>query len=246
MMKKDIIIFDYDGTLTENSFTPLDLLVEHGYMNESGARFQDELKKRTAENGGDPYTAYFAILFDAIREIGLPLTDETMKKHSIERLNRKVPEFLDMLNEEGVENYMLSSNIQVYLENSIIANRFKKIFGATFSYSEDGSITSVEKMVTDAVKVDIIKSILEEKGIGSEDTSRVIYIGDGLTDLPAMRYVKEHGGVCIYLLENDKIDVEEIKESGVVDYFALKDFSEKSELYRIVRLECQIQKKEMN
>ena len=64
----------------------------------------------------------------------------------------------------------------------------------------------------------------------------MVYIGDGLTDVPCMKLVKTNGGYSIAVYQSrKKAKVEELLIHERVDYLALADYTENSELDKIVR-----------
>jgi hypothetical protein len=64
----------------------------------------------------------------------------------------------------------------------------------------------------------------------------MIYIGDGLTDVPCMRLVKANGGYSIAVYqENNRKKVEDLLRHERVDFLTLANYSENSELDSIVR-----------
>jgi DNA-binding Lrp family transcriptional regulator len=64
----------------------------------------------------------------------------------------------------------------------------------------------------------------------------MIYIGDGITDIPCMKLVKEHGGNSIAVYQKEtKSSVSELLRTGRVDFIALADYTEGGELDTIVK-----------
>ncbi len=74
-----------------------------------------------------------------------------------------------------------------------------------------------------------------------EDERRVpfrnmIYIGDGMTDVPCMKLVKVNGGCSIAVYQQgERQNVEELLKHKRVDFLASADYSENSELDKIVK-----------
>lgn len=96
--------------------------------------------------------------------------------------------------------------------------------------------------MSDKHKVTTIKEISKQNGINNENCSDIIYIGDGLTDYYAMKYIKEHGGPSIFVYQNvDNKDMQRIKEENLADFYAMADFSKNGELYNYVKELCEIQ-----
>lgn len=64
----------------------------------------------------------------------------------------------------------------------------------------------------------------------------MIYIGDGLTDVPCMRLVKANGGYSIAVYQRGKrIKVEDLLRYERVDYIVPANYAENSELDKTVR-----------
>ena len=65
----------------------------------------------------------------------------------------------------------------------------------------------------------------------------MIYIGDGLTDVPCMIVVKQNGGHSIAVYPKGKRDkVSSLFEDGRVDYISKADYSINGDLEKIVKL----------
>ena len=64
----------------------------------------------------------------------------------------------------------------------------------------------------------------------------MIYIGDGLTDVPCMKMVKERGGKSIALYQRTKIEkAKDLLLDGRASYLTQADYSEGSELESVVK-----------
>ena len=77
--------------------------------------------------------------------------------------------------------------------------------------------------------------ILIDNGYSDNDCSDVIYIGDGLTDLYAMEYVRSNGGesVFVYLDSSNEL-LNAARESDAVSYFDYADYSINSSLFNYI------------
>ena len=72
-------------------------------------------------------------------------------------------------------------------------------------------------LMNDKKKVIGIKKILESLNIEDDDCRELIYIGDGLTDLDAMEFIKKHGGITIFVCQDlDSKYLEKIKENPML------------------------------
>lgn len=64
----------------------------------------------------------------------------------------------------------------------------------------------------------------------------MIYIGDGITDVPCMKLTKTNGGYSIAVYqEGQRAKVEDLLQHERVDFIALADYSENSEIDKVVK-----------
>ena len=65
----------------------------------------------------------------------------------------------------------------------------------------------------------------------------MIYVGDGMTDIPCMKMVKERGGKSIAVYPEGKGDtVKPLVDDDRINYVCVADYSENSTMERIVKL----------
>jgi len=62
----------------------------------------------------------------------------------------------------------------------------------------------------------------------------MVYIGDGLTDVPCMKLVRINGGHSIAVYQNSKEKVNNLLLEGRVDYVLKADYSKDSEIEKAV------------
>ena len=63
----------------------------------------------------------------------------------------------------------------------------------------------------------------------------MIYIGDGLTDVPSMKVTKLNGGHSIGVYANEQENVHKMMKGGRINFMAKADYTKDSELMRIVK-----------
>ena len=79
----------------------------------------------------------------------------------------------------------------------------------------------------------------------SEDKRRVlfrdmIYIGDGITDIPCMQLIKDKGGKSIAVYNDvKKVNAKRLFSDSRVNFVCKADYSENSELEQIVKIQIQ-------
>lgn len=234
-MKK--IVYDFDGTLTPYSMPKFEILEKCGMKDGAMNPKFRELAKERLPQSGNLYKAMFQTYFDIIRNSGNLLVDSNLSLGADNVMyNKGVEEFLELLQQNNVPNYLLSSGLLVYLEKTKVAQYFEKIFATTFIYDENNEVIDIDYLMSDENKVEAIKQITLES-----DCKDIIYIGDGLTDYYAMEYVKNNGGTVIFVFnDEDSKDISIMKEKNIVDLFTKADFSTSSELNTYVKKLCKI------
>lgn len=242
-MKQKIIIYDFDGTLTPYTMPKFEIIEKCGIENYfHNPIFLNTVKNKIKEKNIDTYTANYEAYLETISKNNLKLIDENfcLGADNVE-YNNGVIDFLKLLVNNNVKNYILSSGIKVFLENTIVAPLFSKIYGTTFSYNNENEATGIEYLMTDKNKVDALKEIVSENNL--IDCSDVIYIGDGYTDMYAMEYITKNGGISIYVYQDEKEELENIskmKEKNIVNLFTKADYSYGSKLNEYIRRICNI------
>ena len=240
---KNIIIYDFDGTLTTNSLPRFEILERSGVKNGlANLKFIKQVIEKSKNKKIDYYQAVYETYFELIKNAGYSLTDKNLVigYNKIE-YNNGVLDLLDMLSKNDINNYLLSSGIKVFLEKTYIAPYFKDIYATTFTYNENKEVTGVDFLMSDKNKVLAIKDILKKNGYSIDDCSNVIYVGDGLTDYYAMKYVKEHNGtsILVYNNQNSK-ELISSKQRSVVNIYSDTDFTQNGDLNRQIKSLCKI------
>ena len=261
MAKKHItfaIAYDFDGTLAkgniqENSFIP-DLGIKK-------SDFWNEVKKLTEENEMDEILAYmFLLISKAKNHGGVKFDRESLKAHGkdvcyfdgVEDYFRRINEYA-RIKHINLEHYIISSGTMEMIKGTKIAKHFKTIYASSFKYDQHDVPEWPAIALNYTTKTQFLFRI--NKGIDNAwDNSkintyvpeekrpvpfeRIIYIGDGLTDVPAMKLVKNQGGTSIGVYtpkSKKKAAVEKLLEEGRVSYVAPANYSEGAELDLIIK-----------
>ncbi len=164
-----------------------------------------------------------------------------------------VEEWFDNINAIGelhgviIEHYIISSGLREIIEGSSISKHFTKIYGCEFLYDENDVACWPKNAVNYTTKTQFLfrinKGVLDladDQSLNEhtpQDDRRVpfrnmIYIGDGMTDVPCMRLVKEHGGYSIAVhKENDSKNANKLLLAGRVNFSQNADYRKGEELY---------------
>ncbi len=223
------------------------------------AQFWQENTRLTEQHDANNVLSYMRLMILKAQAAGVSLKREQFREFgaSVE-LYKGVEEWFDLINALGKENgvhiehYINSSGLQEMIEGTPIARKFKKIYACSFMYV-DGVAVWPAVAVDFTTKTQFLFMI--NKGISrvSENYKvnhykpeserpvpfkHMIYFGDGDTDIPCMKLVKEHGGnsIAVYSPRNKskRSNAESLIRSGRVNFACGADYSKGGEMYRIV------------
>ena len=243
------IMYDFDRTLCTRDMQEYSFIPSLG-MTES--EFWSYANLLGEKEHMDSILAYMYTMVKMAREKNVPL----LRKSLVE--NGKNVEFFsgvegwfDRITQYGleqgmkVEHYVISSGMKEIIEGSSISKYFKSIFACEFLYDENGYgvwpktgvnytnktqfVYRINKGVLDVANdVDLNRSM-------PDDSKRVpfcnmIYIGDGLSDVPCMKMMKAYGGYSIAVYQRRDSKVEELLTKDRVDFIFPADYNESSGL----------------
>ena len=152
----------------------------------------------------------------------------------------------------AVEHYIISSGLTEIIQGSAIGGKFKAVFAASFCYDAAGQPVWPSTAVNYTNKTQYLFRI--NKGILDVTNDRdlnaytpeymrripftnMIYVGDGLTDVPCMKMTKQKGGYSIVVHAPDVNEMaDDMLLQGRVDFSVPADYSEGSEIEQIVTM----------
>ena len=150
-----------------------------------------------------------------------------------------------------VEHYIISSGLREIIEGSAISGEFKEIYASEFYYDESGVPVWPKLAVNFTAKTQFVyrinKGVLDvsdDKTLNDsmpDDSKRVpftnmVYMGDGLSDVPCMKMMRAYGGQAIAVYqEGNRQGVEDLLAKGRVDFIFPADYSEGTALDATVK-----------
>lgn len=200
-------------------------------------------------NRMDGILAYMYTMIQEAERKNLPFTREDLveKGRSIV-LFPGVQDWFRRINafgaEQGVqvEHYIISSGLREIIEGSSISGEFKEIYASEFYYDEAGRPVWPKLAVNFTAKTQFVyrinKGVLDvsdDKTLNDsmpDDSKRVpftnmVYVGDGLSDVPCMKMMRAYGGQAIAVYqESNRMGVEDLLVKGRVDFIFPADYSE--------------------
>ena len=216
-MNKIAVIFDFDETLVEESTSAFlksfDIDID---------TFWNQTVNSLIQEDWDPVPAYMFRMIEVSMKHTITKTHfRTFAKHVKYKKGVKTL-FSDLTNyvknqhpNYEIEFYIISSGIGDLIRNTEIAKYFKDIWASDFEYDSNEEIVFPKKVLSFTDKTRYIFQI--SKGmVGAQYRSKpyivnekydskdyvipfknMIYIGDGLTDVPCFSLIKKHNGTAI-------------------------------------------------
>lgn len=250
------ILYDFDKTLCTTDMQEYDFIKNLGMTSEE---FWGESGRISREYEVEKILSYMLVMLQQSKKKGIPLTREYLRScgEHVE-LYSGVTTWFDRINAFGkslgveIEHYIISSGTHEIIEGTPIAKYFKKVFACRYHYDENGEAMWPALAINYTLKTQYIyrisKGILDvtdDESVNREQDeslrriaySNMIYIGDGLTDIPCMKMVKERGGKSIAVYPEGKGDtVKPLVDDDRINYVCVADYSESSTMERIVEL----------
>ena len=252
------LIYDFDGTLAAGNMQEYNFIPAVGKSNKE---FWSEANNLAEEQDADQILTYMALMIREAQAKGISLRREAFQESGrAVKLYPGVMEWFDRINAYGEQHgvkilhYINSSGLKEIIEGTAIADRFQKIYACSFLYNVDGIaywpavavnytnktqfIFKINKGVESVYDTKQVNKYMEEKS-RPVPFSRMIYVGDGTTDIPCMRLVKNFGGhsVAVYNPSDKakRAEMNTLIRDNRVNYVCPADYSENSEIDTVVK-----------
>lgn len=246
------LMYDFDRTLS-----PKDMQ-EYAFIPGVGMdanTFWNKCNETMKIHKMDQILAYMLVMLDESKGKQL-VTHDTLKAlgknvtlfNGVKTWFKRINSYAEKMGLQA-EHYIISSGLTEIIEGTPIANEFKEIYAASFCYdqhrvpywpamavnytSKTQFLFRINKGVLDVTEHKILNEYMPE------DRRRVpfrnmIYIGDGLTDVPCMKLTKVNGGHSIAVYQENKDIVNDMILDGRVDFVVKADYSKNSEIENVV------------
>jgi len=249
------LLYDFDKTLCTKDMQEYTFIPNVGLAPEVFWREADTLAR---EKKMDRVLSYMYLMLKKA-----DTADQPIRREDFVALGRDlqfypgVEDWFSRINRLGeelgafIEHYIISSGLGEIIEGSSIFHCFRQVFACEFFYNVNNVACWPKNAVNYTTKTQFLFRI--NKGIldlsNDDDLNKytpederpvpfrnMIYIGDGLTDVPCMKLVKANGGysVAVYR-EGEKEKVSDLLKHNRVDFIAPADYREHSELDQLAR-----------
>ena len=255
-MEKPIIaiIYDFDNTLCDQDMQNYSFIPN---LEMTPSEFWNEISQFSKEENMEGILSYLYYMVKKSNEKGKPMTKEYLSTLGKDiNLYPGVEEWFERINQYGkeqgaiIEHYIISSGLKDIINSSKIAKYFTAVYACDFYYGEDGLPIWPKIAINFTAKTQYLYKI--NKGILDETDStevnkkykekripfrNMIYIGDGLTDIPCMTMLKKAGGrsIGIYTAKT-KERVQQFLVDERINYVCPANYKDNSYLDRTVKL----------
>ena len=248
-------LYDFDKTLCTTDMQDYAFIPSLGM---TPAEFWAEANGFGRRNRVDAVLAYMYTMLREAERKSLPFTRASLveKGRGIE-LFPGVEGWFARINAFGasqgvaVEHYIISSGLREIIEGSPISGEFKEIYASEFFYDGAGRPVWPKLAVNFTAKTQFVyrinKGVLDvsdDKTLNDsmpDDSKRVpftnmLYLGDGLSDVPCMKMMRAYGGQAIAVYQPaNRAGVEDLLAKGRVDFMFPADYREGGALDETVK-----------
>lgn len=251
------LIYDFDGTLSPGN------MQEYGFIQAAGleaSEFWSKNTKMKENQDASEILCYMKLMIDEAKHKKFELSKKSLKEYGKNvELFQGVLEWFDLIKKYGeskgvkIEHYINSSGLKEIIEGTPIAKEFERIYACSFYYSPEGAAEWPAVAVDFTAKTQFlfminkgIKYVKDNKQVNEfkPDIERpipfknMIYFGDGETDIPCMKLIKQQGGRSIAVYNpkkrNKKAAAEKLIAENRVNFVCPADYTKDSEIFNVV------------
>jgi hypothetical protein len=253
------LVYDFDGTLSPQPMQEYTVLPKIGIK---PAKFWEIVNREARETASDPMLVYMRHIIEALEREKVDVKREDfaamaarivyfpgvatwfgrMNTYVTRRSKRRVK----------LRHYLISAGQKEILEGASIRRHFRRIYASEYHFNHHGVATFPKFLVTDTLKTQFLFRI--NKGIENVTESinehmpeserpipfqNIVYVGDGMTDVPSMALTKKNGGHAVAVYDprgRGRETCVKLLDAGRVDFIAAADFRKSSKLTRRVEL----------
>ena len=254
------LVYDFDGTLSPQPMQEYTVLPKIGV---EPSRFWELVNREARETQGDPMLVYMRHIIEALEreKVDVKRADFAKMARAIQyfpgvqtwfaRMNAYVR--AQSRGKTRLHHYLISAGQKEILEGASIRRQFKQVYASEYHFNHHGVATFPKLLVTDTLKTQFLfrinkgkESVTESINEHMPESARpipfpnMIYVGDGMTDVPSMALTKKNGGhtVAVFDARKDKgrATCRKLLDAGRVDFMAEADYRAGSKLSKRVEL----------
>ncbi|QQQ17961.1 haloacid dehalogenase-like hydrolase [Brevundimonas vitis] len=262
---KTALIYDFDGTLARGNMQEVTFIPSVGM---GIGDFWGEADRLTKSVDGDNILMYMQLMLQRARENGQPITKKLLREHGEDvklfdglKSDLTGSGWFERIDAVGarygleIEHYIISAGLEEMIDGCPIREAFKHVFASKFAYDDHGVAIWPAVGVNYTTKTQYLfrinKGVLnhwdherinkfvpdDERAVPFE---RMIFLGDGDTDVPTMKMMHTKGGFSIAVYDPRNSEKDQKKIYGLisedrVNFVAAADYREGQPLDLIVK-----------
>lgn len=252
------ISYDFDGTLASGNMQEYDFIPA---LKLSSKQFWTSVTQLAEKHEADQILAYMHAMLEEARIARVPVRKADFKNYGAKiDLFPGVKDWFKRINayarSKGVrlEHFIISSGIREMVEGTPIYKEFKKVYASGFMFDANGVACWPALAVNYTTKtqylfrinkgsLDVHDNSVINKFVPKEERpvpfSHMVFVGDGETDIPCMRLVKDQGGHAIAVYNpakrGAKKHAEQLISDGRATLSATADYQEGSAIDKAVK-----------
>lgn len=218
-----VIAYDFDGTLAPGN------MQEHQFLPDIGMKpseFWGEVRKLAKDHQADEVLVYMNLMLKKANACSVPVRREDFKARgkSIE-LFEGVADWFDRINAYAkqkaveLEHVLISSGNEEIFAGTPIKKKFAQVYASKYLFNQNGVAEWPALAINYTTKTQYLFRI--NKGVHdlSDNASvnryvpkheravpfeNMVFVGDGATDIPCFRLVKDQGGLSVAVYTPNK------------------------------------------
>ena len=260
IQNKIAIVYDFDGTLSPQPMQEYTVLPELGIP---ATNFWKDVAEEAKQSESEAMLSYMRLLIERAEEKKIHLSKEKFAELAsgiqyfpgVETWFGRINQFIEAERDTKitVEHYIISAGMKEILEGVSIKKHFTNIFASEYYFDHHDVAVFPKQLITDTTKTQFLFRINKGKQMLGESINQhtpeherpipfpnMIYIGDGLTDVPSMTVTKQGGGHSLAVYKpkssNGRNVCKSLMKAGRVDFIAPADYSAGSVLEKRIKL----------
>ena len=250
------IVYDFDGTLApgrmqDRQFIPDTLMMDV-------TQFWQEVNQTSRDHEADPILTYMYAMLQKCRDAGVRVTREDLavrsgETHFYPGVDRWFGRNNRYAQKRGIQlqHYCISSGNAEIIEATPIAPEFHRIYASRFMYDPQGNAVWPAVAINFTTKTQYLFRI-NKGALDQKDTPMInqyiprearavpfenmVYLGDGETDIPCFRVIRDMGGMAIAVHDPGCHEAaRQYLKEGRVDALAPADYRQDTLLDQLVR-----------
>lgn len=223
--------------------------------------FWDEVRKRAKQHEGDNILIYMGLMLEKARTAHVPVRKKDFSNYGKKlELFKGATDWFDRINKYGraggirVSHHIISSGIREMIAGTPIKKYFENIFASSFCYDHHGVAEWPALALNYTTKTQYLFRV--NKGVHSVyehdklnkyvppherpiPFSNIVFMGDGETDIPCFRLVKDLRGHSIAVFQphsrKAKSQSKMLLKDGRVNFTAPADYRDGKSIDQIIK-----------